>query len=227
MKNMNQGAFLCSLRLQLSSCYRVKILVFPLTPKSRIHKSMFPCMSEETCFPACQSCVKTLLGYIVRFLEKRGQGRVFCECWVPYPLLPWLIETVLSDDFSARSGKKTVSLVKLKYVIKTVVERREKWTSVFFWQIWGCKSPTFTGGKYSLCHQAQILRFTKTCFPAVSELCKDNPRTLCTIPWEKSSGESVLWVLSVIPVVTLIRWSSNIRWLPSKEWKAAFSFRKL
>ena len=58
MRNMNQGAFLSSLRLQLSSCYRVKILVLP----------------------ACESCVKTLLGCTVRFHEKRGQGRVFCEC---------------------------------------------------------------------------------------------------------------------------------------------------
>ena len=123
MKNMNQGAFLSSLRLQLSSCYRVKIPVFPLTPNLGFTK---------VCFPARQSCVKTLLGCIVRFLEKRGQGRVFCECWVPYPLLPWLIETVLSDDFSARSGKKTVSLLKLKYLIKTVVEMRRKMDQCVF-----------------------------------------------------------------------------------------------
>ena len=103
--------------------YRVKIPVFPLTPNLGFTK---------VCFPARQSCVKTLLGCIVRFLEKRGQGRVFCECWVPYPLLPWLIETVLSDDFSARSGKKTVSLVKLKYLIKTVVEMKRKMDQCVF-----------------------------------------------------------------------------------------------
>ena len=27
----------------------------------------------------------------VPFHEKRGQGRVFCECWLPYLSLPWLV----------------------------------------------------------------------------------------------------------------------------------------
>ena len=156
-------AFLSSLRLQLSSCYRVKILVLPSTPKLGFTK---------VCFPAYQSCVKTLLGCIVRFHEKRGQGRVFCECWLPYPLLPWLTETVFSNDFSARSGKKPVSLVKLKYLIKTVVEVKKKSTSVFFLKVWGGNYPAFTGGKYCFWNHASNPMFKKTGFPAVSELCK-------------------------------------------------------
>ena len=38
-----------------------------------------------------------------------------------------------------------------------------------------------------------------------SELCKDTPRKRCTIPRKKMSGDSVLWVLTAILVVALIR----------------------
>jgi len=63
------------------------------------------------------------------------------------------------------------------------------------------------GGEYCYCHQAPIHRFTKICFPAVSKLCKDTPRTSSTIPWEKRSGERVLWILTAINVATLLRWN--------------------
>ena len=39
---------------------------------------------------------------------------MFCECWRTYMLLPWLGESVLSDDFLPRSGKQPVSFRKLK-----------------------------------------------------------------------------------------------------------------
>ena len=58
-----------------------------------------------------------------------------------------------------------------------------------------------------------LLPHLKTCFPAVSELCKDAVKTHCSISWEKRSGESVPWVLTVTPVVTLIRWNCVVAWL--------------
>ena len=55
--------------------------------------------------PAVSKLCKTLLEHTVPFHEKRGQERVFCECRLPYLLLLWQGETVLSDDFPERSGK--------------------------------------------------------------------------------------------------------------------------
>ena len=63
-------------------------------------------------------------------------------------------------------------------------------------------------------------------FPCMSELCKDTPRMYCKIPWEKRSGESVLWVLSAIPIVTLINWNCTLRWLLSKKWQEDCFFSK-
>lgn len=79
-------------------------------------------------------------------------------------------------------------------------------------------------GKILLCHNVPIPRLTKTCFPTVSELCKDTPGTQCTILWEKRSGERVLWELSTIPVVNLIRWTGTGRRLPSMKWQAPCCF---
>ena len=36
-----------------------------------------------------QSCINTHLGHTVPLHGKNNQGRVFCECWLPYLLLPW------------------------------------------------------------------------------------------------------------------------------------------
>lgn len=44
----------------------------------------------------------------------KDDSTVFCECWLTYMLLPWLGESVLSDDFLPRSGKQPVSFRKLK-----------------------------------------------------------------------------------------------------------------
>ena len=77
-----------------------------------------------------------------------------------------------------------------------------------------------------LCLQAPISRFTKTCFPAVSELCKDTPITHCTVPLERISGRSVLWLLATIPGVILVRWNCTVRWLISRNWQAACCFQK-
>ena len=48
----------------------------------------------------------------------------------------------------------------------------------------------------------------------------------CTIPWEKRSGESVLWVLTAIAVVTLISESVLSEDVPGRSGKQPVSFRK-
>ena len=67
----------------------------------------------------------------------------------------------------------------------------------------------------------------KNWFPTVSKLSKDTVRTPCTIPLEKRWGEGVLWVLTVIPSVTLIRWNILIDDFLAWSGKHPVSFRKL
>ena len=88
---------------------------------------------------------------------------------------------------------------------------------MFLLQVWGCNYPASTEGSFY--QKGPTPRFTKTCFLAVSEFCKDIPRIQCTILLEKMSGESVLCVLNALPVVTQIRWSCTDRWLPIKKWQ--------
>ena len=60
-------------------------------------------------------------------------------------------------------------------------------------------------GKYFFCLRAPIPRFQKTHFPAVSELYENTPMTQYDILSEKRSGESVLLMLTAIPVVILVK----------------------
>lgn len=71
------------------------------------------------------------------------------------------------------------------------------------------------------------IKFTRACFPAFQSSVK-------TLLWsdvpfleKRCQGDSVLWVLTAIPVVTLIRWNFTVRWLPSKKLEACFLFQKL
>ena len=84
-----------------------------------------------------------------------------------------------------------------------------------------------TEGKMIICHQDPIPRFTRTFSLGIWELCKDSTKTQCAIPWEKRSGDSVLWVLSTISVVNLIKWICTIRWFSSKSGKQFVSLWKL
>ena len=70
-------------------------------------------------------------------------------------------ETVLSDDFRGRVGKKIVSFIKLKYLTKVFAIMKRKMTKVFSWQVWECNYPGFTVEKYCFWHQAPIPRFRK------------------------------------------------------------------
>ena len=82
------------------------------------------------------------------------------------------------------------------------------------------------GKKYFLCHHSPISRFTKMSILAVSELYKDTSRTHCSIPWEKMSLESVLWVFTTRKDVTIIRWNCTVRLYPRKKWQAAYCIEK-
>ena len=66
----------------------------------------------------------------------------------------------------------------------------------------------------------------KNMLPCIFRFCKGTPRPHCTIPQEKRSGESVLWALTAIPLVTLIRSNYTFTWFFSKKWQTACFFQK-
>ena len=151
----------------------------------------------------------------------------FCECWLPYLLLVWLDETVLSDDFTSRSGKHPIYFIKQNIMTNVVIAKKRKINQCASLENLRLQLPNLNWEKYFFfCYQAPKRRLKKKCFTAVSVLCKDIPRTQCIISWEKRSEESVLWVFASIPVVTLIRWNCTVRWLLSKKWQTAWYFQK-
>lgn len=152
-------------------------------------------------------------------------GWEFCECWLPYWLLAWLDETVLSDNFTARSGKHPTYFTKWNIMTSVVIAKKRKINHCASLESLRLQLSSLGWEKYFFCHQAPKPRFKKTCFTAVSVLCKGIPRTQCTISWEKRSEKSVLWVFTSTPVVTLIRWNCTVRWLLSKKWQADWHFQ--
>lgn len=159
-----------------------------------------------------QSCVKTFLGH----QEKRSGDSV------QWALIALSIVTMIRWKDTVRWLPSNLFVLENSNTWpKLSLLWKEKWTRVFLWQVWGNNYPGFTGGIYCLFTQAPIPRFTKSCSPAVSKVCKDTPGTHSTISGAARSRECVLWVLTGIIVVTLIWWNGIFRWLPSKKWQAA------
>lgn len=151
--------------------------------------------------------VKIHWGHVKAFYEKRGQVRVYCECWLSYLFLLCLGDSVLSEVFPERSGKQPLSFRKLKYLTKIVVVMKRKMKQCVFLAGLDWNYPYSTGGKFCFWHYMTIHKFTKTCFPARSEWCEITRRTHCTIPWEVRSEKSILWCW--LPFLLLI-WSAEL-----------------
>ena len=56
---------------------------------------------------------------------------MFYECWVSCLFLPWLGETVVSDDFLGRRGKLTFFFQKTQKFDQSCFEIKKKWTVYF------------------------------------------------------------------------------------------------
>lgn len=85
----------------------------------------------------------------------------------------------------------------------------------------------FSQGYYTnLVIRSQFSGSKKKCVSAVSQLSKNSSRTHCTFPWEKRPGGCVLWVLTTIPVVTLIG-ETAMSDVPARSGKQLVSFRTL
>ena len=147
---------------------------------------------------------------------------MFCDCWLPYLFLLLWGETTVRW-LTSKKSEASFYFRKLKIMTKAVVVMKSE--PVCYSGKFKSETNQFSLRKI-LCLQAPIPRFTKTCFPAVSELCKDTPITHCTVPLERISGRSVLWLLATIPGVILVRWNCTVRWLISRNWQAACCFQK-
>ena len=90
----------------------------------------------------------------------------------------------------ARSGKKPVTSRKLKNLTKTVVMKIKMNQCAFLIGL-RLQLSSFPRWKMLLLLQGPKSHAHKVCLLAVSELCKDTPRTHGTILWEKLSAESV------------------------------------
>ena len=120
---------------------------------------------------------------------------------------------------------------KLKTMRNAIVMKR-KMNQCAFLACLGLQLPSFTGGKYSFLKSgpnAQVKKKKKKLCLQFQSCVKHNYKTQYTIPWEwqKRSGESILWVLTAIPVVILIRWNCSERSLASKKWLAACFIQKI
>lgn len=101
----------------------------------------------------------------------------------------------------------------------------EKMNECVFMDCLGLQRPDFIVDKYFFCHQVPIPKFTKTCFTAILELCRYSWDIVYHY-MKKDVRESVLWLLTAIPVVTLISWNCTVRWLTRKKYQASPIFQK-
>ena len=149
--------------------------------------------------------------HTVRIHEKKVRGKCTCVQVTLFTLIRWNrpVRGLPSKGQTSCSCQKTQILDQIFFVVNRKV-------SVFFWLVWDWKYPLFTGGKYCFYNLHTVPRFPKKGFPAVSELCKDTSMTHCTIPWKKRSGESAVWGLTAIPVVSLNKRNYTV-WVPSKK----------
>ena len=130
----------------------------------------------------------------------------------------------MPDGFPIRNGKQPVSFRKLKNLTKAVVmkSKMNQWLFSYKYEAIIIQLP-----------QVENIGFTKRAQFAsskrhVSWLFKKCVKTHLqhTIPFhEEKCQEHILWVLTAIPVFTLIRWISTVSWLPSMKSKTSFLFQ--
>ena len=137
---------------------------------------------------------------------------------IPVVTLIWWNFTV--RWLPTRSGEQPASFRLLKYltIVVVVMQKKMKCQSVFL---------------EGLRRQLSSFHRDKTAFKSglnspvhkdVSMQSHSGIKTLLgsTIPClEKRSWESVLWVLTAIPIFTVIRWNCTVRWHPSKKCQTA------
>lgn len=121
-------------------------------------------------------------------MRKYVRGRAF---WWPQPH-PTLIRWSCTIRWlPSKKWQATCYIQKTKNLAKAVVVMKRKMNPH---GLSGLKLQLsrIQKANYWFYHRAQFPGSPKTCFLAVSKLCKDTPKTCCTIPWEKKCQE-VFW----------------------------------
>ena len=132
------------------------------------------------------------------------------ECWLLHLFLHWSTKTVLSVDFSSRSGKQNVSLRKHKSLMRLAVLKKGKMPPWVFHQSGDCNYSWFLRHKSCFHFRPWVLGSEKH-FPTASELCK----TLLEHTVSQETREECSVSASGIPVVTLSGKNYTVRWLCS------------
>ena len=127
---------------------------------------------QKGMFPSCLRNVWRHIFNTVYHSMRKSVRRVFCECWLLYLFLQWLGESVLSVGFPAWSQKHPFYFRKLNMVNKAVVMKRKMKKYVFLASL-RLQLCSLYWGKYFFCHKFPVPRFTKSCFPVISEAVED------------------------------------------------------
>ena len=154
---MNQCAFLAGLRLQLSCFHRWKYCFYHQAPITRFKKHVF------FQFQSCVDC----LGHIVPFHEKRGQGKsvLWVLTVIPVVTLIWYFTKWYCQMTSKPEVASSLYLSENSNTWPNLMLYwRQKWTSVFFWQVWGCNDP-YSKRKIELLQSGPKSQVQKNVFP--------------------------------------------------------------
>ena len=125
-----------------------------------------------------QSCVNAFLGHKVLSVNVE-----FCICFYPGQK-----KTIQSKDFPSRNGKQYVSLRKRKYLMTPEVQKLGKMPPCALPSCWRLQVYQILLANCRFLFRPQVLGSEKH-VPTASELYKDTPRTVPTIPLEESSGK--------------------------------------
>ena len=200
-RKMSLCVFLASLKLKLSSFHWGGGLVIrPQFPGSQKH---FAAISEF--------CKDTHRTYYIILWEMMSS-----ECSVMFTTIP--VATLIKAKFTVRwfhrkkwkvafSFQKINNNNKKKTLTKSVVMMRKMNHNFFFCrfdaaiiQFPKVEDRIFTIRAQFLCSQNQVSWQLQSCVK--TQLLHTS------ISWKKMSGESVLWLFTAKPIVTLIRWNS-------------------
>ena len=188
---MNRGVFLEGLMKQLSRFHVRKILLLPSVTSSQVYKTCFPAVSELNKDTPRVHCVISW--------DKKSRESVL-----------WMLIAIT-----------VVILIRWNCTVRWLPSK--KWQAAYYFQKTQIHDQScfneernepecFPGkfeaamiqvsrGKILLLPSGPSSQVHKTCFPAISVLCIDTPRTYCTVPWEKRSGKRALWVLTAIILI--------------------------
>ena len=162
------------------------------------HKGTIPRFTKA-CFLAVSELYKdTGRTHCTVPIEIRCQGRVFFKCWLPN-LLPW--SENLSCQKTSQQEVASSLFQKTQKLDQSCCYNEERHEPVWFSGRFEATTIELSQlENTSLAIRPQCPGSQKHVSLHFQSSVKNTPMKRCTIPWEKMSGDSVLWVLTAIPV---------------------------